>query len=646
MPAPTTAFAAGVQSIAVAALLFLFGFLVAGALTKRLDLSITARLALAVPGLLASVCIVMVVHIVTGGGILSRPGLVRGATAVGAITLLAVGSRKRLRHLGSWRDPDAILALGVVVVAVAIWCLPVFTNLPLSFHGDVKRHMAWAAQLTGGHSTPTGVITGNIPNYYPWLFHALTSFVAAFTPGGRVMYALGPLQVLAVVGSVLGFLALARELFGARIAAGSGALLGALSGGFGFLLTRSPTLVVDPRVEADVARFGGDFMFLRSYNLAFHNLAPPFHRDFGFMLLVSMMLLLAIGLRRRDTVCFVAAGCVLGLIGLMTGESFIVGALFVLGLIAWGPGISRARAVLTLFGCSMALYALWLVPMAVNYARLGVADTSGEPVILTPLSILFGWGIAVPLALVGVFAWRGWPDPGRRVVLSFAAAAGIAVATAGIAPWFDEGFTTLGRHHRYWPLVYIAVALAGAYGAQVTWHRLQAIRRGLAVPIALIVAGAAVASPLLASIAVTRRPLENADLPTAMRGDDTNILNVLGEPLDRACEVAVPKELSRSVPAYTGARLVYFVSGTSNQAGIRWSTLPDEVEDETRSVDNRMLVTASVEEEQWRSIIRRYGVDRVVIPATEPPPVAAGYPTATATGEQGGPYVVVETGDC
>ncbi len=639
-----TPFEAGLQSVAVGALLFVVGFFITGMFAERLGLNAVVRLALAVPALLAFVCVVAVAHIATGGEVLARPAVVRTATAVVLVGGALLMFRRRTEGRALWRDGDVRVALGFVVVAVAIWCLPIFTNLPVSFHGDVKRHMAWAAQLSAGYTTPTGVITGEIPNYYPWLFHAFASFTAAFAPGGRVLHALGPLQVLAVTGSVLAFFAVGRELFGSRAAASASALFGALSGGFGFLLTWSPTLVLDPRVPADVARFKGDFMFLRSYNLAFHNLAPPFPRDFGYLLVVAVVLLLAMGLKRGRVAFFAGAGCALGLTGLMTGESLIVGALFSLVFIAVGPGIGRVRAAVAVAAPALTLYALWLVPVAINYTRLGgFAKTSGAPVTLPPLTILFSWGIAVPFALIGVCAWHWWRSPEARVVLSFVTASGIAVAAARLVPRLDEGFTTLGRLHRYWPLVYVGVALVGSLGAGAAWRRLVAIRRLLGWVVALLVAGAALASPLLASVALSRQPIENPDLATALRGDGANVLNQLGDTHGQRCVVVAPEELSRSAPAYTGARLVYFPS--ENQAGIRWPTLPDAVPDDERLADHRALISGTPDEEGWRAIVARYGIDLVVVPGTSAPPSAAAYPQIAAEGAQG-PYVVIHTGTC
>ncbi|HWC14208.1 MAG TPA: hypothetical protein VG929_06405 [Actinomycetota bacterium] len=646
MPSPATPVEAGLQSLVVAALLFVLGFLITGLFAKRLGLAPVVRLALAVPALMASVCVVMIVHMATGGGVLAHPVVVRSGTGV-ALAAFVIGSfRRRSRAAPLWRDRDIALSLVFVVLGVAVWCLPVFTSLPVSFHGDVKRHMAWAAQLSAAHSSPTGVITGNIPNYYPWLFHAFASFTAAFTPGGRVLHALGPLQVLAVAGNVLVFFAAGSELFRSRVAAAASALLGAISGGFGFLLTRSPVLVTDPRIDVEIARVKGDFMFLRSYNLSFHNLAPPFPRDFGFVLLVAMLLLLVIGMKQRRPAPFVGAGIALGLIGLTTGESFIVGGLFALVLIAVGPAIARVKAVVAVFIPAVAIYALWTVPVLLNYARLGgFADTSGEPVILPPLMILFSWGISVPLAVIGICTWRWWKNAEARVVLSFAAASVAAVAAAGLAPKIGEGFTTLGRHHRYWPLVYVGVALGGALGAREAWRRLVPLGPWVAVAAAAVVVGAAVASPLLGTIAVTRQPVENADLATALRGDDTNVLNVLAPTHGYRCVVAAPQELSRSVPAYTGARLVYFPSNTRNQAGIRWPMLPDPIPDEVRLRDHKALIFGNVADEKWREIVASYGVDRVVVGGPTPPPVAARYPSSGAEGAKGS-YVVVRTGSC
>ena len=647
MMGPETPLQAGLDSLVVAALLFVFGLLLANAVTSRLGLSTTVRLALAVPALAAFVCLVAVVHIISGGEVLSRPGLVIGGTVLVTLALIA---RLVLRPGGKrtpfWRDGDVLLVAGLALLAVAIWCLPVFTNVPVSFHGDVKRHMAWAAQLSAGHTTPTGVITGEIPNYYPWLFHAFTSFTAAFTPGGRVLHALGPIQVLLVAGNLFGFFAVGREVFGSRAAAGAAALLGSLSGGFGFLLTRAPDLVMDPRFPEEVARYEGDFMFNRSYNLAFHNLAPPFPRDLAFGLLIVMMLLLTIGVKQRRASLFVGAGVALGLIGLTAGESVVVAALFAFLLVCLGPGIPRLNAAVAVFVSAFVVYSLWLLPVMLNYARLGgFADTAGVPVELPARMIVFSWGVAVPLAAFGVLSIRRWRSPGGIVVVSYALATLIAVAAAGLAPRIDEGFMTLSRHHRYWPLVYVAVALAGACGAHVLWERLWAIRPSLVALPAAAVVFAAIASPVMGTIAVTRLPVENKDLTDALLGDERNVLDVLGRTQGRRCELAAPQELSRVVPAHTGARLVYFPGNTRNQAGIRWPELPDVVTDAVRMLDHKTLISGEADEAEWSRVVERYGVDRVIVSGTPAAWITNAYPTTPAEGNSDD-YVVVETGPC
>jgi hypothetical protein len=222
----------------------------------------------------------------------------------------------------------------------------------------------------------------------------------------------------------------------------------------------------------------------------------------------------------------------------------------------------------------------------------------------------------------------------------------VAVAAAELAPRLGEGFTTLGRHHRYWPLVYLSVALVAGLGAEVAWRRLTAIARPIGVVVGTLVMGAALASPLLGSVAVSRLPVENADLAEALRGDGTNVLNVLGDAHGQRCEIAAPVELSRSAPAYIGARLVYFPSGTENPAGIRWPTLPEPIPDEIRLADHRALISQPFDAETWSAIVEKYGLDMVIRPQTSPPIPETAYPQqVVAEGEQGR-YVVIHTGLC
>ena len=621
-----------------------FGFLLTGLVARPLRLTAVARLALAVPALLAFVTVVMVIHMVTGGEILSRPSLVRGATAI--VALAMVFGARRPAETEPKATRETLWAIGLAAVAVAVWSLPVFTDLPVNFSGDVKRHSAWAAQLSAGHTTPTAVITGEIPNYYPWLFHALTSFLAVFTPGERVLHAFGPLQVLATAGSSLAFFGAGSVLFGTIRAAASTAVLGGFSGGFGFLLTQRPALELDPRAGGGL-EFLGDFMFVRSYNLAFHNLAPPFPRDLGFLLLVGMLVLVALGVAEKRWPPFVGAGCVVGLIGLVTGESLIVGAAAAAVLVAIGPGIARITAAVAIFVPMIAVYALWAVPIAISYARLGgFADTSGDPVTLSPAMVLFSWGIATPLAALGIGAWRRWPVAAQRVVAALAVAALMALIGSALAPVLGEGFTTLERDHRYWPLLYMAIALCGGYGADFLFRRLSGLRPALGIVVAVMLGASAIASPLLASAAVPRAHPENEVLTAALTGDESNVLEVVARESDGRCVAAIPGPFSRAVPSYSGARLVYFPSDTRNQAGIRWPEIPEAIPDAVREADNALLIRGGPTNDEWLSTVERYDVDVIVVPAThELSEVMASYPRAAAEAADS-PYWVVRTGAC
>ena len=103
------------------------------------------------------------------------------------------------------------MGFGLVVAALVLWSYPTLEVFPLHYSPDTRAHMGWAHQLLNGSPTPTAALSGEIPNFYPWLFHAFTALVSLFTPGGNPFDALVPVHFLFVAGVVLGLFALGRE---------------------------------------------------------------------------------------------------------------------------------------------------------------------------------------------------------------------------------------------------------------------------------------------------------------------------------------------------------------------------------------------------------------------------------------------------
>jgi hypothetical protein len=266
--APDSAGVAGVQSLIVAASFLAFGYLVIDALLGRLGLGFATICGLSIVGCAGFVTAIMVAHIVTGGAVLSNPALTRVTTGAVAVVLVGIKLRRsrRGREGGSSAAYEALVMASLVILGVLIWCRPIFSELPLDYRGDTKVHMTWSSQLLNGESTPSGRITGEIPNYYPWLFHGLTAFLSQFVPGGRALHALGPMQVWFVSSSILALYATGRTLSGRVGTAVATSIIGALAGGFGWLVARGPALILDPRDPDTSLRYWGDLFQKRSYN--------------------------------------------------------------------------------------------------------------------------------------------------------------------------------------------------------------------------------------------------------------------------------------------------------------------------------------------------------------------------------------------
>lgn len=620
LDAPTSAASAGLWAIITAAVLLLLGYLIADAfLARRSDHDVVVVWGLSFVALAGSAAALMCVHMMTRGWLFSSPATVR-VLVVG--TLAALTWRKRT--VGSRRDRPraALLVAGVLVVAgLLIWGSPVFRMLPLTATADTQLHNGWINQMLDGYTTPGAVITGDVPTYYPWLFHALASVATHLIPGSEPYLSLGVLQLTFVWGQTLALFALGRALWG-RVGGGAGvALLGTLAGGIGFVALDRADVVMDPRAEGGAAalRYLGDLLFSRSYNVAFHGLAPPFPRDMAFVLVASFLLVLSLALRSAFTRAYVAAGVALGLVGLTGGESFIVA--FFVGIVAVlvVPVPARAKAIAALVGTALAVYALWAIPMVINYVALGgfVSITHIISVDLPAPAILGAWGISALLATTGalhVARARAVTHEQRLVVVYLIVSGLVLLGAAQIPKMLGDAFDTLGRPHRYWPLFHLGIAILGGLGFAL----LVALRpRALAIGAIALTAAVAVASPVAASLGlpevIGRAPL----LDAALAGEEDNVLNVLNEGDRIGCIAAVPQDIAREAFSYTGYPLVLWTGNWfgPNRARIRWADIYQRIPgDKERLADNRVLVNGWGSPERRDALVEKYDVDLIVTP--------------------------------
>ncbi|MGH2774774.1 MAG: hypothetical protein ACRDJT_04990 [Actinomycetota bacterium] len=614
--APTSAIEAGVEAIAVALLALAVGYLLvdaAGRLRRiRLDPILCAGLApIAVLGL---TLVIMLAHMATGGAVLSSTlvtALMVGAAIVAAVVVVRVA---RPGSVGGSPRQLGLLA-GLVVLALAVWSGPIFVRLPLFTSGDDAWQLASAAQLMNGATTPSSWFAGPFPNDYPWLFNSVLALFAHFTPGGRPVHAAAAVHVFIVAGSVMVTFALGRELAG-RVAGGVGtALFAVVSGGWGFLIAGfAPTLIL-PRSSEDVQSFLGDFVAKRSYNIAFHNLAPAFPRDLSFLLLGGFLLLLLVGVRRRGLVALVGAGTVLGMVGLTAAESTFAGFTVALITIVLYGGRRRLRMAAAIFGPALAIYALWLAPLLWNqFQHPGFNDLSAEPVVNSPLTIAGAWGLSLLFGVFGavIALSRMRRDPGVRVAIAFVlTTVALLIAASFASRVLGPGVETLGRSHRYWPLVHLAVVLFAGLGfAEILERvgRLPRAGRSLVLATGLMVIAASSISPVLSSIAFAQKSSSSNLMARAAR-EENSVLKVLSPEPGGPCVVAAEGRLAGQIASFAGYRFVY------GRRPPRWESLFGPGAGENRRMANDLLITGGTDPDRWMTVARTSEVDVVVTTA-------------------------------
>lgn len=651
LDAPTSAASAGLWAIFAAAVLIVLGYLLADTLLRDREHDALAIWGCAFVALAGYAAALMCLHMITRGWFFSSPLAVRLLLFV---TIAGLFWRKRASASPRARPRGAVfVAAALVLAGLVIWGSPVFRMLPLTATADTQLHNGWVNQMLDGATTPGAVITGDVPNYYPWLFHSLSATAAHLFPGSEPYLSLGVLQFLFVAGQALALFALGRAVWD-RVGAGAGvALLGTLSGGIGFVALDRPDVVMDPRAEGGAAavRYLGDLLFSRSYNVAFHGLAPPFPRDMAFALVASFLLLLTLALRRRSLGTYVGAGVALGLTGLTGGESFIVALLVAVTTAIAIPAIPRAKALGALLGPALAIYALWAVPMIINYARLGgfVSITHIISVDLPAPAVLGAWGVSTLLAVIGgIQLLRKRPMTGvQKLVVVYVLAALVAlVGAAQIPGLLGDAFDTLGRPHRYWPLLHLGVALLGGIGVA---HVSDLRPRALAFLGTGLVVAVAVASPIAASLGLPKVIGSAPVLEEALAGKTDNVLNVLNEGDPSGCVSAVPQDIAREAFSYTGYPLVLWTGNWfgPNRARIRWADIYERIPgDAERLADNRVLVNGWGSPERIEELIDRYEVGLIV----SPEPGDGGRVARLIDGEKatgaGFGYIVQEVGGC
>lgn len=602
------------ESVVIGAALLALGFLVADATVGGRGLDAVTRWALAFPGVVAYSLLLMLAHIASRGHVFSSPWVVRGVTlATGA---LLAGLKIARRPPRTRSSSAAILgAAAMVALGLLVWATPVARVAPLEIPGsDTGWHMGWTGQLLNGEATPSSIITGGVPNYYPWMFHALAALVANLTPGGRAFHALGPLQVLQVAGALLALFALGSFLGRSWQSGAATALFGGIAAGLAFAVIRS----IDQVIETP--RSGGP---RGTYNVVFNNLAPPLPRDLGYALFAAFLVLVVVGTARRDMILLVAAGATLGLIGLTAAEFFFVGlAVGALVVPFMKGGRSRWLLAASVVLPALGIYTLWLIPLLASYRHLGgfVNTTAVRAITLSPTAILMSWGLSTPFAVIGAVRWipRIRRDQAARVALGLLLlSGGLLAAAAASQPLLGEGFLILGRASRYWPLLHLAVAVYAGLGAGALLLHLGKNHRTGAAAAAISIVLVAVLLPWDVSWDYPGRRVSSEVLANAVLGRESNLLTAVARPGRGRCVVATPS-LQFTTFAYTGYRMVALEGSPThrgNFARIRWRDIYHRIpSDEERLGDLGRLTDGSLSRGSFRAIVAKYGVNLLVIP--------------------------------
>jgi hypothetical protein len=485
---------------------------------------------------------------------LAHTWLVR-IVSVGALAAAVAWRRPPLRPAGARPVALAGGTLLVALMAIPAWRAPVGSH-PVS-HQDMQWHEGWIRQLLGGAHAPGGVYAGE-PNSYPWLYHALTAWVAQALPGG-VDEALVAVDVLGLVTLAAGMWLLARELGAGPAGAGAATLLAVAGGGFGWIWQHGPAAVLNMSA-GDLGRYHGDLVLSNALVPGMGNLPPLVPRDLGVCLVPLVLWAFVRTLAPGSRAGLLAAGAGGGL-------AFLCAPLAGLFLALWAAALAlraRARAALWAGLAGALVAAVWLVPLAATYHRYGgFADiTSLPPTNPTVAQAVVALGLTLPLGVAGLALARS--DP-RLLIL-----AGIPALACAVGVAMGEGGTLFGtaallRWLRYVPFLALGLAVPAGIAAE---RGLAALAR-LARPAAALALAAGLAAAL-ASTALAAVELGRAPTPATLRcgpfpfgyGD---VFAVISKPqlgADRA---------SLDVFAQTGAAAAYM---TLVRAKVRPRTFP------------------------------------------------------------------------
>ncbi|MDQ4124475.1 MAG: hypothetical protein M3134_02595 [Actinomycetota bacterium] len=453
-------------------------------------MSAPERAVLSVAGFLAFAVAAMVLNVATRGFVFGTPGVVP-ALAAAPVAWWWRGGREGLATTSrSW--------IGLAVVLVAIFLLPVLLTGSGVRTGDPPWHLGWTEQLLGGEPVPVGPAPEVARNAYPWGFHAFLAALVRLVPASTPLLAHDTVHVILLAAIPLVAACLARRVN--RRAGLAAAACTSLVGGFGWLVARGPDFVASPRE----ARFGADLV-VASPNSVYELFPPALPRELGLVVAGIAVVTLLWALERGTRRARVLAGVVAGLVGVVSVPMLstalvwtVVACLFVRG--------ARWRAAADVFVPAILVFGTWAVPVGIGYLRYGgFVDITPRLGMEWPLpTALASYGLLLPLAVAGVVIARRAEE--GRVLLWLAAASaallGLAVAR-DVFDWTVWNNATLLHQGRMWPPVHLLAGVFGGVALERAYRALAGRSTRLAAAVLAAVLAVAVMSPVLASIRLT-----------------------------------------------------------------------------------------------------------------------------------------------
>ena len=453
------------------------------------------EVALGVGAFVAFAVGLLLLHVVTGGFIFRSPWPVPLiAAGLFVVCIKRVGLPRLRFERRRWL---AFAAFGLVLFALFV--TPMVASGSSLRTGDPPWHLGWTEQLLGGERLPSGPAPEFARNAYPWGHHAILATMSRLVPGATAMSSHDALQVLLVLAIPLAAAALARAVD--RRAGWPAAVAVSLIGGWGFLRARSAAFDASPRE----ARFGADLV-VASPNSLYELFPPALPREVGLVLLGifgALLLRCAPGTRGLR----LAAGVVLGLIGLVSFPMALHGGMWVGVALLLREG--RRGLITDVVLPAAVIFGAWAGPVAFDAFRYGglvnVSPALGrEWPVLTSLS---SWGLLLPFALMGLVLLLRRRDERARLLVAIVGASLLLLAVALVRKSFEgalSGQSTLLHQGRMWPALHLLAAVAAGVAAAWVWPRLLARSRVAAAAVTALVLMVGVASPLLASMGLTR----------------------------------------------------------------------------------------------------------------------------------------------